>query len=99
MLKTGLILMLLMLMMTPPPLIMKRTGPLIQTRSVVMYPMTVISGLLQMGTYGGDNEPPDIEVEVGDNEENPTKTINLPTVGKIIGGEKKNCMMALQCPR
>ena len=50
-----------------------------KTRSVVMYPMTMISDLVQMETYGDDNEPPDLEDEVSNNEENPTKTITLPT--------------------
>ena len=64
-LKTGI---LLMLMMKTPTLIMKRTGPCLKTRSVVMYPMTMISGFVQMETCGDDNEPPDIEDEVGNNE-------------------------------
>ena len=53
---------------------------------------------VQMETCGDDNEPHDIEDEVGNNEGNPTKTITLLTVGEIIGGEKKDYMTALQCP-
>ena len=84
-LNTGLMVILLMLMLTNPTLIIKRNGTLLKTKSVMMNPIMRMSGHVQMGTYGADNEPPDIEDEVGDNEENHIKTITLPTVGKIIG--------------
>ena len=63
MLKTGFMLMLLMLMMINPILIMKKTGTLMKTRSVMMYPMMMISGPVLMETYGDDNESHDIEDE------------------------------------
>ena len=81
-----------MLMLTNPTLIIKRNGTLLKTKSVMMNPIMRMSGHVQMGTYGADNEPPDIEDEVGDNEEH-IKTITMPTVGKIIGVPIKNPVM------
>ena len=100
-LKTGFTLILLMLMMTNPTMIMKRTGPLMKTRSVMKYPETMISGLVQMETYGDDTEPPDIGdrmEKMTNTKENPTKTFTLLTVEEIIGGQKENSMMASKCP-
>ena len=39
-----------------------------------------------------------IEDEIGDAEENHTKTIALLTVGESIGGEWKDFIMVVQCP-
>ena len=79
-LKTGLMVVLLLLIMTNPTLIRKRNATLLKTRSVTINPMMRISGLVQMGTAGDDNEPHDFEDEVGHTEEKPNKTITLLTV-------------------
>ena len=60
-LETGLMLMLLMLMMTNLILIMMKTGTLMPTSSVMMYPMMMISDPVLMNTCGDDDEAHDIE--------------------------------------
>ena len=79
-LRTGILMMLLMLVMTNPTLILKRTGPLTKTRSLMVCPMMMISEIIQMETCGDDNMPDGIEDEIGNAEKNHTKTIALHTV-------------------
>ena len=53
--------MLLMLMMTSPILRMKKTGTLMETNSVMIYPMMMMSGPVMMDKCGDDNQHHDVE--------------------------------------
>ena len=95
-LRTGILLMLLMLMMPNPTLILSRTVPSTKTMTVVVCPMMMISELIQMETCGDENVPNSIEDEIGNAEENHTKTIALLMMGETIRGEWTDYILTVQ---